>query len=160
MIRYKLSIVAIAIFMFAGCKRSNPELMDFTYKFTMESIGNYKVEFQMNSDSTYKIEQNNYFFDKYEGVSRPVVRQGNLTTEEYIELRELVSKSGINDMRESYGFEKNNNLQNSILYIIELVQNGQSKFISINANGGERFPDDFNRLIETTGDFIDYKLDE
>ena len=44
----------------------------------MESINNYKVEFQLNPDSTYKIGLYNYFFDNYERAKRPPVSYTHL----------------------------------------------------------------------------------
>lgn len=153
---YKLFVV-LSILLVAGCGNSTG-LKDFTYKYSMESAGNFRVEFQLNPDSSYAISQNNYFFDRFEGASRPVEKEGVLSQQEFEKFRELISKSGINKMDDSYGFEEEENSDNSIMYVVELIQNGESNFVSINAGSRQDFPKAFTGLIEYTNDYINVNL--
>ena len=154
--KYKL-LVALFILLVIGC-RSNTGLKDFTYKYSMESAGNFKVEFQLNPDSTYTIAQNNYFFDRFEGTSRPVEKEGVLSQQEFEKFSELINESNIKDMNDAYGFEENKNSDNSIVYVVELIQNGKSKFVTINAGAHQDFSKAFTELIEYTNNYINANL--
>lgn len=158
MTKYKIFIFLFILAM-VGCKK-NTDLKDFTYKYSMESAGNFKIEFEMNPDSTFKIIQNNYFFDRFEGTSRPIKNEDNLTKSEFEEFSRLLQNSDIYEMKDSYGFRDNENTDNSILYIVELNQNGESKFVSVNAITQQDFPKEFTELIQYTNDFINKNLPE
>lgn len=159
MLKYKIFVCVLVITLLIGCKNS-ADVKDFTYRYSMESVGNYKVEFEMNSDSTFRLIQNNYFFDKFEGTSRPVKKEGVLNKQEYDKFFELINKSNINKMKDAYGFEESDDFDNSIVYIIELFQNQQSKFVSINASTRQKFSNAFTQLIEYTNEFINTNLEE
>lgn len=126
----------------------------FVYKFSMESVGNFKVEFQLNPDTTFSIVRNNYFFDKFEGKNRPMKIDGVLNEAEFDTFEELISESNIHKLKDSYGFSDNENSDNSIIYIIELTQKGKSKFVTINSGTTHRFSDQFTELINYTSSFI------
>ncbi len=126
----------------------------------MESVGNFKVEFEITPDSTYKIVQNDYFFDKFEGVSRPINNEGVLTESEFDKFSELLNSSNIYEMKDSYGFSDDANADNSILYIVELAQNGKSKFVSVNADTQQDFSKGFIELIQFTNEFINANLEK
>ncbi|KAF5041833.1 hypothetical protein [uncultured Proteiniphilum sp.] len=157
MIKYKLWVTSLFILLVIGC-RNNTGLKDFTYKYSMESAGNFKVEFQLNPDSSYTISQNNYFFDRFEGVSHPIEKGGILSQQEFERFSELISRSDINKMDDTYGFEEKENSDNSIVYIVELIENGESKYVSINARSRQDFPKAFTELIEYTNDYINVNL--
>jgi hypothetical protein len=140
--------------------RDNTGLQDFIYKYSMESAGNFKVEFQLNPDSTFTIAQNNYFFDRFEGISRPIENEGVLSQQEFEKFSELICKSDIGKMDDAYGFEEKENLDNSIIYVVELIQNGESKFVSINAISRQNFSKAFIELIEYTNDYINANLNQ
>lgn len=159
MLKYKLLTVFLVVLLITGCK-NNTELKDFTYKYIMESAGNFKVEFEMNPDSTYKIVQNNYFFDRFEGESRPVKNEGVLTKPEFEEFSRLLQKSNLHKMKDSYGFSDDEGSDNSILYIVELIENGQSKFVSVNAGTQQNFSKEFTELIQFTNEFVNANLTE
>lgn len=159
MLKYKLLVIFLSALLFTCCK-NNPEIKDFTYKYSMESSGNFKIEFQLNPDSTYQIVQNNYFFDRYEGVNHPLESTGSLSKDEFKEFRKLIQNSNIYSMKDSYGFSENENIDNSILYIIELIRNGQSKYVSVNASTQQNFPTEFTRLIEYTNKFINANMNK
>lgn len=154
-----LCLSVLFLFCLIGCDHSSG-LKDFTYRYSMENINNFKVEFQLNSDSTYQIGQYNYFFDKFEGKARPLLKDGKLTKDEFDMFSQLIASSKLEKMDDSYGFDRDGDADNSIVYMIELKQNEKSKFVSVNTNTGEHLPDGFNRLIAFTGKFIDDKMAE
>ncbi|MDD3788437.1 MAG: hypothetical protein PHO94_07045 [Petrimonas sp.] len=125
----------------------------FTYTFSMENVNNFKAEFQLNPDSTYKITQINYFFDNFEGKKRPLQKEGKLTKEEFDTFKNLISGSELEKMKDSYGFD-NPTKERSIIYMIQLDRDGESKYVSVNENTPEKFPKDFTKLIEYTNKFI------
>ena len=153
---YKLFVV-LSILLVAGCG-NNTGLKDFTYKYGMESAGNFKVEFRLNPDSSYTISQNNYFFDRFEGVSHPIEKEGVLSRQEFEKFSRLLQKGNLHKMKDSYGFSDEQGADNSILYIVELTQDGQSKFVSVNAATRQKFPKAFTELIEYTNEFINANL--
>lgn len=155
---FNLCLSVLFLFCLIGCDRSSV-LKDFTYKYSMESINNFKVEFQLNPDSSYRIGRYNYFFDKYEGKSRPLVAEGKLTQEEFDMFAKLIAGSKLEKMNDSYGFNRSGDTDNSIIYMTELKQNEKSKFVSVNAGTDEHLPDGFNRLIAFTGEFISDKME-
>lgn len=159
MIKYKLLIVFLVILLVGSC-RNNEELKNFTYKYSMESVGNFKVEFEMNHDSIYKITQNNYFFDRYEGVNRPDKNEGVITKTEFETFVRLLEKSNIYEMKDSYGFSDDESADNSILYIVELNRNGESKFVSVSADSQQNFSEGFMELIQYTNNFINANLNK
>ena len=126
----------------------------------MESINNFKVEFQLNPDSTYQIGRYNYFFDKYEGKARPQYKEGKLTQSEFDMFCKLIAGSKLKKMNDSYGFDHEGDFDNSIVYMVELKQGGKSKFVSVNNSTDEHLPDGFNRMIAFTGEFISDKMAE
>lgn len=127
---------------------------DFTYKYSMESVCNFKVEFQLDSDSSYVIMRENYLFDRFEGKHRPVEKEGIATKSEFDEFRKLISDSNISKMEDAYGFTDGENSDNAVLYMVTLTQNGKSKSVFINAGTKQHFPKKFIALIEYTNNFI------
>lgn len=148
---YKLSALFFVLLLL-GCNRK-PELTDFSYTFSMENVNNFKSEFQLNPDSTYQINQYNYFFDNFEGKRRPLVKEGKLTTDEFNTFKKLIEGSRLNQMKDSYGFE-NPAKENNIIYMIQLTTGGLTKYVSVNADTPEKFPKDFTELIKYTSNFI------
>ena len=126
MIKNNLFFYLVISFVLLGCyskKNENDstrltEMEEFTYTFSMESVGNYKVDFQMNPDSTFQIEQQDYFFDRYAKKSSPNIRQGTLSSEEFAKFDKLIRESDLYSMDDSYGFDENSD--NSIIYLVEL----------------------------------------
>ncbi len=153
-----LCLSVLFLFCLIGCNGSSG-LKDFTYRYSMESIGNFKVEFQLNPDSTYQIGQYNYFFDKYEGKARPLLKEGILTQEEFDMFTGLIAGSKLEKMDDAYGFDREGDDNNVIVYMVELKQDEKSKFVSVNNNTDEHLPDGFNRLIAFTGEFISDKME-
>lgn len=134
------------------------EMGEFTYKFSMESVGNYKVEFQLNPDSSFIIQQQNLFFDRHAGVGNPTSKQGKLTADEFVKFNKLVRESDLYSMDDSYGFDDNE--ESSMMYIIELNEGENVKFVSVNPEAAQNFSVEFTDLIEYTTKFMDSKLVE
>lgn len=141
-----------------GGDNGSSNLKNYTYRFSMENVGNFKVDFQMNPDSTFQIEQQNYFFDRQAGTNTPHSRQGVLSAEEFSRLNQLVIDSDIYGLDDSYGFDENSD--NSIFYTIELHQGEKNKYVTINAGTDHRFSDEFSELIEFTTKLMNDKLGE
>lgn len=136
-----------------GCNVSTVS-KDFTYKYSMESVCNFKVEFQLNSDSSYVITKENYFFDRFEGKHNPVEKEGTATKSEFETFRKLIRDSKIDKMEDAYGFNEEKNSGNSVLYMVTLTQNGKSKSVFINAGTKQPFSKKFIALIEYTNSYI------
>ena len=164
MIKNNLFFYLVISFVLMGCyskKNENDstrltEMEEFTYKFSMESVGNYKVDFQMNPDSTFQIEQQDYFFDRYAKKSSPNIRQGTLSSEEFAKFDKLIRESDLYSMEDSYGFDENSD--NSIIYLVELKDGDEVKYVSINVETEHRFSNEFTELIEFTTGFMNSKL--
>lgn len=140
-----------------GCT-STPTMDNFTYTYSMENVNNFKVEFQLNSDSTFKITQFNFFFDNFENTRKPISTEGTLNSEEFSIFKKLLQQSNIEDMEDSYGFDDKTATESDIMYMIELKQNEKSKFVSINANDVITFSKKFTELIAYTNTIISEKL--
>lgn len=158
MIKNKLFFSFLLLILLVGCKNSSTELKNFTYTFTMESARVFKMEFQLNPDSTYQIRRYNYFFDNFEGTQRPDIKDGKLTSEEYAAFESRLAKSDIEKMKDAYGFE-NPDTENTIVYIVHLQQEGMEKYVSINENTMTDFSADFVELINYTNKFIASKVE-
>ena len=164
MIKNNLIFYLVISFVLLGCyskKNENDstrlaEMEEFTYKFSMESVGNYKVDFQLNPDSTFQIEQQNYFFDRYAKKNAPNSRQGTLSSEEFARFDKLIRESDLYSMDDSYGFDENSD--NSIIYLVELQGGDDVKYVSINVETEHRFSYEFTELIEFTTGFMNSKL--
>ncbi len=155
---FNLCLFVLFLSCLIGCSHSSG-LKDFTYRYSMESINNFKVEFQLNPDSTYRIGRYNYFFDKYEGKAKPLIEEGKLTQEEFDIFAKLIAGSKLEKMDDSYGFDREGDTDNNIIYVIELKRDDQSKFVSVNNNTDEHLPDGLKRLIAFTGEFISDKVE-
>lgn len=145
---YKILFLSLLLLWGACSAPSSQQLADFTYKFSMESAGNFKVEFQLNPDSSYTIARNNYFFDRFEGTSRPIEKKGVLSRQEFEKFGSLLQKSNLHSMDDAYGFGENTDSENSIVYVVELVQSEKSKFVTINAGSPRNFAEAFTELID------------
>jgi hypothetical protein len=142
-----------------GCN-NDTDLTSYTYRYSVESINNFKVEFQLNPDSSYQIGRHNYFFDRYKGESQPKYKRGLLTGAEFDTFTELIDGSGLERMDDAYGFDQRGTVENNLVYMIELKQSETSKFVVVNAEANDPIPEKFDRLIVFTSDFINDKLNE
>lgn len=153
------SLAALIAIIFASCT-STARMDEFTYTYSMENVNNFKIVFELDSDSTFKVTQHNFFFDKFEKKEEPIVTEGKLNSTEFSNLKRLLEKSNITRMKDSYGFDDVKTTDSDILYMIELEQNGESKYISINASANTSFPSSFTELIIYTNTIITDKQKE
>lgn len=149
-------IIATLLVVFSGCT-TTPPLNDFTYTYSMENVNNFKIEFQLNSDATFKITQYNFFFDNFEKSKKPFTTEGTLESNEFSTFKQLLQQSNIHEMDDSYGFDENTASEADILYMIELKQDGKSKYVSINDNDANSFSEKFTELISYTTKIISTK---
>lgn len=159
MLQIKLFISVLILISFIGCN-GDTGLTNYTYRYSVESINNFKVELQLNPDSTYQIGWHNYFFDKYSGEAQPKYKSGVLTVAEFDTFTNLIDRSGLEKMDDSYGFDHNGTVENDLVHMIELKQNETSKFVVVNAEANDPLPEKFDRLIVFTSNFINDKLNE
>lgn len=155
--KLKTALILTFIVVILGCNHNN-NISEFTYKFSMESTGNFKVEFLINPDSSFTINQTNLFFDKFDGTYRPVNVNGKLTEVEFNKLRDLIEESRIDKMNDSYGFTDNDNGDKTVIYNIELKDDKIHKFVTINLNTEQQFSNKFIELIEYTNSILDNKI--
>ncbi len=71
----------------------------------------------------------------------------------------LIAGSKLEKMDDAYGFDREGDDNNVIVYMVELKQDEKSKFVSVNSGTDEHLPDGFNRLIAFTGEFISDKME-
>lgn len=160
MTKYKFMLIILTSILLVSCKKGY-KVENFTYKFSIENIGNFNSRFQLNPDKSYDIIQTNTYFDKFEGVQRPSSRNGVLTEEEFVKLKNLIEDADLNKMKDSYGFENDdsNNLTN-IVYSIEISSSDLNKFVTINMKPDQKFTSSFINLIEYTNELIDNKISD
>lgn len=158
MIKNKLFFSFLLLLLLIGCKNSGAELKNFTYTFSMESPQAFKMEFQLNPDSTYQIRQYNYFFDNFEGTQRPSIKDGKLTAKEFADFGSKLAKTNIEKMKDAYGFDTPDS-DNFIVYIVHLQQGGVDKYVSISESSMDNFSADFVELINYTNKFIASKVE-
>lgn len=149
-----LYLLIATIIIVTSCTSNPANMDDFTYTYSMENTNNFKIEFQLNSDSTFKITQYNFFFDNFEQVKKPIYNEGTLSSDEFSTITKLLQKSNIENMEDSYGFNDNTASYSDIIYMIELNRNGKSNYVSINSSGTNSFPEEFTKLIEYTNKII------
>ncbi len=144
-----------------GCSNHKP-LDEFTFLFSMESADNYKTEFLLNSDSTYKISKYNYFFDNFESKRKPLYIEGRLSPHQFYTIQQLLTKSRLFKMKDDYGFseEENSSALTDVIWQISLNTSENQKFITIKPSRKLQFSRPFLELIDFSGDLIDEKVKE
>jgi hypothetical protein len=152
--RYLIFITIIVLFTNACNKKE--KLSNFTYRFSMESPANFKAEFLLRPDSTYRVSRYNYFFDNFEGKKKPEYKEGKLSKNEFDTFKQLIANSRIETLKDAYGFD-NPTKSRDIIYIVELSHSGKTKYVSVNGETKVQFPNDFPKLIEYTTEFINKK---
>lgn len=151
--RIHFIIVTLFAIIITSCT-STPSMDDFTYMYSMENVNNFKIEFQLNADASFKITQYNYFFDNFEMKKKPITTEGTLDSDEFSSLKKLLQQSKLEDMEDSYGFDEKTASVDDITYMVELKQDGKTKYVSINASGATSFPAKFTELIAYTNAII------
>lgn len=155
----KASILSIFLsLLWLNACNHDPDLGKFTYTYSMESINNFRVDFQLNPDSTWQIGRYNFFFDRFDDKQAPQLLNGKLTEEEYNRFSKLISDSRLGEMGDSYGFDKEEVIGNDIVIMFSLIRGDESKFVSIREDSEEQFTKGFRALISFTGQFLDEKL--
>lgn len=159
MIQYRESTVVILLLLFTAFTMS-PRGQQFTYTFSMESINNFRVTLQLNPDSSWMVARYNYFFDRFGGSSSVLERDGKLTDQEHAAFVKLLKKSGIEFMKESYGFDSEENIGCSVIYMLSLTpEGGKTLYINIRENAEDRFSDAFREMILYSSLFLNNKLE-
>lgn len=131
----------------AGCRQ--PPLKDFAFSYTAESVNNYKFIVTIHSDSTYQIEQFNYYMDNFEGKRRPKIRKGRLTIGQFNTLKSRLEESNLFSMDDSYGFgegESRWSTSSDIMHQVYFSIEGKEKFVT--CNNSAELPASFIRLVK------------
>ncbi|MDR1407635.1 MAG: hypothetical protein LBJ23_06275 [Tannerella sp.] len=139
----------VTILVPAGCRDRKP--VDFSFRYSMESVNNYKLTLTFNSDKTYEIGEYNYLTD----AQAPVVRKGALTDTELEQIRTLLAGCRFFAMKDAYGFDvpAEERFEN-ILYQVHYVADGKEKMISIRAAPHTKLPQSYHELLKFIGLFI------
>ena len=140
-----------------GCT-SKPK--DFALSFTLESIDVYKLSIEINPDKSYLIHQQNVYFDRFANQERINTSQGVMSDEEYAELKELIAGSRLFRMKDSYGFDKEPEVMNpfsDFIYQLRYTQGRKTKFITLRPNSNDKFPAQFNQLIQFLAQYTSNK---
>lgn len=136
----RIHCIIITLFAIIASCTSTPTMGDFTYNYSMENVNNFKIEFELNADASFKITQYNYFFDNFEKAKKPISTEGILNNKEFSSFKELLQQSNLEDMEDSYGYDAETTSESDIIYMIELKHADKTKYISINASGANTFP--------------------
>lgn len=109
------------------------EIKDFTFKYTAESIGSYKLVATFESDSNFRIEKYNYYMDNFERKQRPVIREGRLTGQEFEACRKQLTAACLLSWADAYGFEKDESrrsLDSDLVYQFYFRSETEEKFVT------------------------------
>lgn len=134
-----------------GCSK---KIHDFSFSYTMESVGSYKLVVSFDSNSNYKIEEYHYFFDNFENKKRPVIREGVLTEKELDEIRARLTKADLFKMDDTYGFDRNEQPDSDIIYQLFLRSGDVDKYITLQGDAAVKFPASFLQLIDYINTFL------
>lgn len=141
------------------CKES--KINAFTYSYTIENKTNFKIEFQINPDTTYSIKKYNYFFDNFEQKKRLIEHSGTLEKRTFEHLIRLVNESNIGKMAHSYGFNDISPSDDIITYTVILSYQQTIEFVTININSSSvHLPKSFLKLVKFTNDLQQNLLTE
>lgn len=141
----KFLIIPVLIILLYSCKNSE----EYIFKYNLESINNYKVTLTINQkDSTYALQEFNYFFDNMEKKRKPLILNGKLSKTDYDRFNDLISKSKLMNLKDSYGFENTGDATGSIIYQISYLTKSKEKYITIKPSGNDnQFSSSFINLI-------------
>ena len=149
------TLLLLLAFFLSGCTTKPKE---FSLAFTMESLEVYKISIEINKDKSYNIKQQNHFFDAYAMKDQSSNFEGKMTDEEYNELNALITNCKLFKMKNNYGFsnndETNNNPLDNYLYHINYKQGRKEKYILINPNPLDPYPENLSGLIKFLTNFI------
>lgn len=143
----------VLLLVVTGCREQKPT--DFSFRYSMESVNNYKMILILGSDKSYSIEEYNYFMAGHANSYAPVVRKGTLTDVELEEFRTLLAGCCLFAMKDSYGFdEAANDALSNIIYQIDYVADGKEKMISIRSSSRIKLPQSYRNLLNRISLFL------
>jgi len=143
----------VLLFVVVGCRDHKPT--DFSFRYSMESVNNYKMVLTFGSDKSYSIEEHNYFMDSHTNRYAPVVHKGTLTDVELEEFRTLLAGCRLFAMKDSYGFDDaTNDALSNIIYQIDYVADGKEKMISIRSSSRIKLPQSYPYLLSRINLFL------
>lgn len=151
------------VMMLCGCLSCQTRLEDFTFTYSLESPGNYKIQVYFDDQRNYKVERYNYFMDNFARKRDPKILEGTLTDAEFEQVQAALGEAGIFDMKDSYGFEKEVSSEDmgEVLTQVYLKSGGQEKYISIRDMMNEKFPRGYIRLVKFINQFcVDHPVDK
>lgn len=100
-----LFILTILMAILSGCKKSAPE--DYTFKYSMEYVNNYKIECTIDSKTNaYTIVEYNYLFDNFEKKRDPLSISGILSAEESNQFASCIEMADLFKLDDTYGFDE------------------------------------------------------
>jgi hypothetical protein len=142
----KFLIIPAVIVLLYSCTNKNE---DYIFKYSLESISNYKVTLTFNrKDSTCAIQEFNYFFDNMEKRRRPLTFTGKLSKPDYDRFTDLISGSKLLKLKDNYGFENATDATGAIIYQISYITGHQEKYITIKPSANDNnFSSTFLQLI-------------
>ncbi|MEG1544916.1 MAG: hypothetical protein RR382_10400 [Tannerellaceae bacterium] len=148
-------LIGLSVLFILLCSSCKKELKDFSFSYTMESVGNYKLQVFFNGNGTYRIEEYNSAMGSAVPKREPIIKSGALTDEELIEVKRLISDSNLPEMKDYYGFDKESNAgMGDILYQVSFITVDNEKLITICNSDNKQFTGSFVRLIGYINSFL------
>ena len=155
---YSISLLFL-ILLFTGCKKA-PE--NFTLVFQMDNRNVYKSSIEIDHDKSYRIQQQNLFFDAYAGKEQFNNSEGKLSDEEFRKLTKLLAGGALFKMENTYGFGKadsiNNDPLDDLIYHMNYKEGDKEKYILIHPNPSTDYPKNLFLLIKFLGDFTSERI--
>jgi hypothetical protein len=146
------------LILLCGC-RSTPT--DFSLFFTVESVDIYTLSLEIQKDKFYYIRQQNIYLDKNDGQEHISTSQGIMSEEDFANLRQLIAKSSLFNLKDSYGFdqedEKNDPLSD-LVYQLTYTQGKKNKFITLRLKPDDKYPESLIQLIQFLSQFTSKNL--
>ncbi len=141
-------ILTILMLILLSSKKSTPE--NFTFKYSMEYVNNYKIECTIDSKTnTYTIVEYNYLFDNMAKKHDPLSISGTLTKNENSRFIFYVEMANLFNLKNSYGFEESTD------FVCQsyIVTPSKEKYI-ISSHVNNQLPTHYLTLISFMNDFI------
>jgi hypothetical protein len=140
----KLLLVFFLAFIMLSCYKEKT----FTFKYSIETFSNLKTTLIFNkADSTFNLEELNFYFDNIEGKKKPVYRSIKLSKEDYSLILEKIENSRLFGMKDSYGMSEVNNVSDKIILQLFYVSERREKYITIRLSNNNSFSKEFIDLI-------------
>ncbi len=152
----------LVVAMGLGCLSCQKGLEDYTFTYSMESPGNYKIQVYFDDEGHYKVERFNYFMDNMANRQAPKILEGELTDEELARVTEVLTEADLFAMEDSYGFEEVADSKNlgDVLTQIYMKSGSQEKYISIRNMLSETFPMGYIELVNFINQFcVDHPVE-